>query len=143
MRGGLALAAVTIATAALAALPPAAAAHAAVTHAAVTHAAGNGDRNGNSATVRLGNGIRNVSQLTVGSARSATGIQQRTVGVGGLANAQSIMCRRWSRLCDLTQRVRASDRQNDVVRLPETRTRRGVGSSPLRRTSTASPRRAP
>ncbi|MEU6429830.1 hypothetical protein ABZ860_28390 [Microbispora sp. NPDC046973] len=148
MRGGLALAAVTVtvtvmvtvmvAAAALAASPPATAGHA-----AVTRAAGTGDRNGNSATVRLGNGIRNVSQLTVGSARSGTGIQQRTVGVGGLANAQSVMCRRSSRLCDLTQRVRASDRQNDVVRLPEARTRRDTGSSSGRRASTPSPRRAP
>ncbi|TQS23393.1 hypothetical protein [Microbispora sp. KK1-11] len=137
MRRGLALTAVTIATAVLAASPPAAA------HAGVTRAAGNGDRNGNSAAVRLGNGIRNVSQLTVGSARSGTGIQQRTVGVGGLANAQSIVCRRSSRLCDLTQRVRASDRQNDVVRLAEARTRRDTGSASRRRTSTASPRRAP
>lgn len=133
MRGGLALTAVTIATAALAALPPA----------TTAHAAGSGDRNGNSATVRLGNGIRNVSQLTVGTARSGTGIQQRTVGVGGLANAQSIVCRRSSRLCDMTQRVRASDRQNDVVRLPEARTPRDTGSSSRRRTSTASPRPAP
>ncbi|MEV4300107.1 hypothetical protein [Microbispora rosea] len=138
MRGGLVLAAVTIATAALATSPPAAAARA-----AVTHTAGNGDRNGNSTTVRLGNGIRNISQLTVGSARSGTGIQQSTLGVGGLANAQSSMCRRWSRFCDLTQRVRASDRQNDVVRLPEAPTSRATGSSSGRRTSTASPRRAP
>ncbi len=140
MRGGLALTAVTIATAALAASPPATAA---LPPATTAHAAGSGDRNGNSATVRLGNGIRNVSQLTVGTARSGTGIQQRTVGVGGLANAQSIVCRRSSRLCDMTQRVRASDRQNDVVRLPEARTPRDTGSSSRRRTSTASPRPAP
>ncbi|OPG12252.1 hypothetical protein [Microbispora sp. GKU 823] len=136
MRGGLALAAATVATAALAALPPAA------THAAGTRTAGNGDRNGNSTTVRLGNGIRNVSQLTVGSARNGTGIQQRTVGVGGLANAQSGVCRRWSRLCELTQRMHASDRQSDMVSLPEARTRRGTEPAG-RRASTASPRRAP
>ncbi|MFI7027348.1 hypothetical protein ACIBK1_01410 [Microbispora rosea] len=141
MRGGIALAA-AVATA-LAALPPAPAAQAAVAHAAVARAAGSGDRNGNTATVRLGNGIRNVSQLTVGSARSGTGIHQRTVGVGGLANAQSIMCRRRSRLCELTQRVRASDRQSDVVRSSRVRTRRDSGSAPRRRTSTANPRRAP
>ncbi|MBE3010600.1 hypothetical protein IL992_15550 [Microbispora sp. NEAU-D428] len=137
MRGGLALAAATIATAALAALPLAAAGYA-----AVTRTAGNGDRNGNSTTVRLGNGIRNVSQLTVGSARNGTGIQQRTVGVGGLANAQSGVCRRWSRFCRLTQRMHASDRQNDMVGLPEAPTRRGTEQAG-RRTSTASPRRAP
>ncbi|XVS30206.1 hypothetical protein ACQP2K_44120 [Microbispora siamensis] len=136
MRGGLALAATTIATAALAALTPAAG------HAAVARTAGNGDRNANGTTVRLGNGIRNVSQLTVGSARNGTGIQQRTVGVGGLANAQSSVCRRWSRLCGLTQRMHASDRQSDMVSLPEARTRRGTKSAG-RRTSTASPRRAP
>ncbi|MGI5153739.1 hypothetical protein [Microbispora sp. CA-102843] len=130
MRGGLAMAAVTIATAALAAFPPPAAGRA-----AVARTAGNGDRNGNNTTVRLGNGIRNVSQLTVGSARSGTGIQQRTVGVSGLANAQSIACRRWSRFCDLTQRVRASDRQNEMVRLSDARIRRDAkrtGISPER-----------
>ncbi|GAB3879568.1 hypothetical protein [Microbispora bryophytorum] len=144
MRDGLALAAVAIATAALAALPSAPhAVAAAAARATVTGAAGNGDRNGNSTTVRLGNGVRNVSQLTVGSARSGTGIQQKTIGVGGLANAQSIMCRRWSRLCDLTQRVRASDRQSDMVRLPEARPRRHSGSSSGGRTSTAGPRPEP
>ncbi|MFF4122612.1 hypothetical protein [Microbispora rosea] len=127
MRGGIALAA-AVATA-LAALPPTSAAQAAVAHAAVARAAGSGDRNGNTSTVRLGNGIRNVSQLTVGSARSGTGIHQRAVGVGGLANAQSIMCRRRSRLCELTQRVRASDRQSDVVRLSRVRARRDTAPS--------------
>lgn len=114
MRGGIALAAaVTAAVAtALAASPPASAAQAAVAHAAVARAAGSGDRNGNTSTVRLGNGIRNVSQLTVGSARNRTGIHQRTVGVGGLANAQSFMCRRRSHLCELTQRLRASNRES-------------------------------
>ncbi|MEU8057092.1 hypothetical protein [Microbispora bryophytorum] len=145
MRDGLALAAIAIATAALAASHASShtASHAAAAQATVTGAAGNGDRNGNSATVRLGNGVRNVSQLTVGSARSGTGIQQETIGVGGLANAQSIMCRRWSRLCDLTQRVRASDRQSDVVRLPGARPRRHSGSSSGGRTSTAGPRPEP
>ncbi|MEU6412958.1 hypothetical protein [Microbispora sp. NPDC046933] len=131
MRAGPALAAVTIAAAALAALPPTAAGHA-----AVAPAAGNGDRNGNSATVRVGNGIRNVSQLTVGSARSGAGIQQGTVGVSGVSNAQSTICRRWSRFCDVTQRIRASDRQSEMISVPDARI-------PGRRTSTASLRRAP
>ncbi|MEU7692292.1 hypothetical protein OHB01_09120 [Microbispora hainanensis] len=100
MRGGLALVAATVMTAALAA-------HATVAHAA-TQTAGSGDRNGNTAGVRVGNGIRNVSQLTVGSARNGSGIQHRTIGVGGVANGQSIICRRGARLCKLTQRLRGS-----------------------------------
>ncbi|MEV4456960.1 hypothetical protein, partial [Microbispora sp. NPDC049633] len=92
--------------------------------AAVTRTAG--DRNGDSATVRMGNGIRNVSQLTVGSARNGTGTQQRTVGVSGVANAQSMICGRRSRSCGVTQRIRASDRQIELLSPPDARIRRAA-----------------
>ncbi|MEN3533697.1 hypothetical protein AAH991_01165 [Microbispora sp. ZYX-F-249] len=118
MRAGLALVAVTIAAAGLVAARPPAAGLAAVTRTA-------GDRNGNSTTVRVGNGIRNVGQLTVGSAGNGTGIQQRTVGVSGVANAQSTICGRRSRSCDVTQRIRASDRQIELLS-PDARIRRAA-----------------
>ncbi|MEV7806989.1 hypothetical protein AB0O28_28975 [Microbispora sp. NPDC088329] len=113
------LVAVTIVTAGLVTSPPSAAGRA-----AVTPATGYGDRNGAGADVRMGNGIRNVSQLTVGSARNGTGIQQRTVGVSGVANAQSTICGRRSRFCDVTQRIRASDRQSEMITPPGARIRR-------------------
>ncbi|WP_169983729.1 hypothetical protein [Microbispora sp. H10836] len=119
MRAGLALAAVTIAVAGLVAARPPAAGLAAVTRTA-------GDRNGNSTTVRVGNGMRNVSQLTVGSARNGTGGQQRTVGVSGVANAQSTICGRRSRFCDMTQRIRASDRQTELLNPQDARIRRAA-----------------
>ena len=101
---GIALAALTLATAALAAFPPPAAGHAA----SVTRTAGNGDHNGNDTAVRVGNGTNNRSLLTIGSTRNAMGLQQSATGVSGAGNTQGTVCRQRPRVCDVTQRIWAS-----------------------------------